>query len=368
MTLTPKQVQDLARLLAGTLSKDDLEDIVELSTGDGLFEFWVGEGKPLQRTIQDFLKETELEGITREFLAEVYRKRPNRNDVRIEIALLFPEIVDLASRAPPEFAMQKSGVAEASVSSGSYAPGLQRVIKPHLHHQNIGTWAKNLLRVQRQVCRLEIGGAAAGTGFLVGPDCVLTNWHVVEHAGTVQIVCRFDYQALVTGGRDEGVAVSVSGNAPLAFSPYAKAEVTETPDDPPPTADELDFALLALDRPIGSEFVAGEERGWITLPAEEADLQTGDPLIIVQHPDGMPMKLAIDTEAVLDSPVPERIRYSTNTLNGSSGSPCLTMEWALVALHHLGDPAWGKPVFNQGIPAHLIRQKIKSAGKESHLG
>lgn len=43
------------------------------------------------------------------------------------------------------------------------------------------------------------------------------------------------------------------------------------------------------------------------------------------------------------------------------------MDWQLVALHHLGDPKEGLPVFNQGIPAELIRADIGAKGLSAHL-
>jgi V8-like Glu-specific endopeptidase len=54
------------------------------------------------------------------------------------------------------------------------------------------------------------------------------------------------------------------------------------------------------------------------------------------------------------------LRYTTNTQPGSSGSPVFDFEWNLVALHHLGDPAFDKLTaeFNQGIPANAIRRMI----------
>ena len=33
-----------------------------------------------------------------------------------------------------------------------------------------------------------------------------------------------------------------------------------------------------------------------------------------------------------------RVRYRTNTEEGSSGAPCFDKDWELVALHHSGDP------------------------------
>ena len=81
------------------------------------------------------------------------------------------------------------------------------------------------------------------------------------------------------------------------------------------------------------------------------------------------MKLAMDTQAVIGRNVGDtRIRYRTNTDPGSSGSPCFTMDWDLVALHHYGDPKWQQPKFNQGVPIELIRQRIETKGFGRSLG
>ena len=154
-----------------------------------------------------------------------------------------------------------------------------------------------------------------------------------------------------------------AGDGCLDSRPYAPAEITATPESPAPAADELDYALLRLTVPVGTE------RGWITLPAAPAAAGAGAPLLIVQHPDGGPMKLAMDTEAVIGlTPGGLRLRYKTNTDPGSSGSPCFTMDWDLIALHHFGDPAWRAPAFNQGVPANLIRHSIAARGHGAWLG
>jgi hypothetical protein len=369
MALTPAETGQLAKLLAGTLSEDDLKAVVAESTGDELYVHWVGDGKPLEQTVRDLINATEREGITLQVASEVYRQRPNRRDVRLHLALLYPEIIDLATRSAPAFDLQNHGLPGPEVTQGAFAPGLQRNIKARLPQLDIGAWTFNLVHVQRRVCRIEISGAAVGTGFLVGPEAVLTNWHVVEKAvaqrSLANVLCRFDYAERPDGAREDGLRVGLHGDGVLHHRPYAPAEATTTPDTPPPAATELDFALLRLNRRIGEDALGGEPRGFIALPEAEVLLATGDPVIIVQHPDGGPMKLAIDTEAALDLPPPPgrpRIRYATNTAAGSSGSPCLTIDWKLVALHHFGDPAWGTPTFNQGVPAHLIRADIVTAG------
>jgi V8-like Glu-specific endopeptidase len=64
-----------------------------------------------------------------------------------------------------------------------------------------------------------------------------------------------------------------------------------------------------------------------------------------------------------------RVRYATNTEPGSSGSPVFDLDWNLVALHHLGDPAYDHPAsYNQGVPIQLIGDRIESHGKSNAFG
>src|SRR5262249_45095282 len=233
-----------------------------------------------------------------------------------------------------------------------------------------------------QVCRVEIDGNAAGTGFLVGPDAILTNYHVLKSVlqGTTpatKITCRFDYKVLADGSRVEGIAVGLhAADWKLDFSPNSAAEDTATPDNPPPTADELDYALVRLARPTGSESAAPKggaeapQRGWLSIPAGPHVFVRKDPLMIAQHPDGKPLKLAVDTESVIETnAIQNRVRYATNTEAGSSGSPVFDLDWNLVALHHLGDPAYDHPAaYNQGVPIDKIRARLTKAGKVSALG
>lgn len=92
--------------------------------------------------------------------------------------------------------------------------------------------------------------------------------------------------------------------------------------------------------------------------------------MIAQHPDGKPLKLAVDTEAVIGVNAGQtRVRYATNTEPGSSGSPVFDLDWNLVALHHLGDPAYDHPAaYNQGVPIDKIQARIAIKGKGTALG
>jgi hypothetical protein len=370
--LSGEDIKRLATLLSGTLNLNDLESFVYASTGDRLFVEYVAPGKPLKPTISDLLIALEDSGITSKFLGYVYANRPGRPDVRTEIVKYFPDAVAVPEQKS-ELSVQTAGAPQANAPTNAHAPGLQRNVRPYLAKLDIRVWQSRLTQIERRVCRVELEGNAVGTGFLVGPDTVLTNWHVFEAAkdqGKVDALgCRFDYELLPDGKVQPGQLVMLQAGGLVDSSPYSKAEGTDKPDNPLPTTAELDYALLRLSSRVGEQQVDGAARGWIALPKAVLPLTADGPILIVQHPQGTPMKLAMDTQAVIGlNGNGTRINYRTNTDPGSSGSPVFTMDWDLVALHHSGDPAWVNPTYNQGVPIELVRQRIEAGGFANALG
>src|ERR1700709_589025 len=370
--LSGEDIKRLATLLSGTLSLNDLESFVYASTGDRLFVEFVAPGKPLRPTISDLLIALEDIGSTSKFLGYVYANRPGRPDVRTEIVKSFPDAVAV----PPqkiELSAQTAGAPQADAPTNAHAPGLQRNVRPYLAKLDIRVWQSRLTEIERRVCRVELEGNAVGTGFLVGADTVLTNWHVFEAAknqGKADLLgCRFDYELLPDGKVQPVQLVMLQAGGLIDSSPYSVAEGTDKPDNPLPTLAELDYALLRLASRVGEQQVDGSARGWIALPKAVLPLTADGPILIVQHPQGTPMKLAMDTQAVIGlNGNGTRINYRTNTDPGSSGSPVFTMDWDIVALHHSGDPAWVNPTYNQGVPIELVRQRIEAGGFANALG
>jgi V8-like Glu-specific endopeptidase len=370
--LSGEDIKKLAKLLATTLSFDDLAIFVHASTGDRLFDVFVSKDQPKIPMIVQLLNALEDLGSTEKFLAYVYVNRPGRQDVRAAIIALFPEAVAVPDKSI-DLSAQKAGAPQAEAPTNAAAPGLQRNVRPYLAKLDVLVWQDRLMKIERQVCRVELAGDALGTGFLVGPDTVLTNWHVFEvarKAGKVgQLGCRFDYARLPNGQTQPGQLVMLDAAGGIDTSPYSPAEQTANPDNPLPTMEQLDYALLRLASRVGEQQIDGVARGWITLPKAVVPLAADSPILIVQHPEGTPMKLALDTQAVIGlNGNGTRLRYRTNTDPGSSGSPVFTMDWDIVALHHYGDPKWQAPLFNQGVPIELIRQHIEKGGFGNALG
>jgi hypothetical protein len=247
----------------------------------------------------------------------------------------------------------------------------------------IDVFVAGLMANKRCVCRVQSvksnGNPMFGTGFLIGPDLVLTNYHVVEHAiknpdWLTRIVCRFDYEIMANKTLNPGMDVRLAPEPILAYSPYCEFDVTGAADiNVNWPEDKLDYALVRLESEVGNKsFGIGAEnatvsndnkRDWIK-PGKEtmAALEKGGHIIIIQHPNREPVQVGIGFEKLLGCDKKGlRVRYGLTTLGGSSGSPCFNKDFEWVALHNMGDPEW-IPQYNQGIPANRIVQDLSRKG------
>lgn len=252
-------------------------------------------------------------------------------------------------------------VAQDLALAPALPPQLEAVIQARNRIHDADAWYRRLGKALNRLCRIELDDAPRGTGFLVAPDLVLTNYHVVAPRHQA-LVARFDYRR-VAGKVKQGLAVPVV--AVLDHSPPNRHDFEADPRAEP-SIDELDHALLRLGRPLGDEPI-GEPadpgaplRGWFAAAQPpSASFAPGAPLVIVQHPSGGPVALAYDTQSILGiNASGTRVRYRTNTEPGSSGSPCFDQDWNLIALHHGGDPGRPHPGFNQGIPITAIVARL----------
>jgi Trypsin-like peptidase domain/Effector-associated domain 1 len=227
-------------------------------------------------------------------------------------------------------------------------------------------WVNELADISRWVCRIEYptaaGGVGYGTGVLVAPDLVLTNYHVVERHERRQlqakdIRCRFDYSVGVKA--TPGSMVSLAPSWLAGFSRYSEYD----PGDQggAPLRSELDYALLRLCRSLADDALEERTRGHLRVSAATPPPRSNDIVLISQHPQGGPLKIGIGVVSG-SNPSGTRLMYDANTLEGSSGSPCFDANLNLVALHHGGDPNWRSPEYNQGIPISLIIEALGVEG------
>jgi endonuclease G, mitochondrial len=214
-------------------------------------------------------------------------------------------------------------------------------------------WLRQATAAADAVAQLE-APAGNGTGFLVSPWLLLTNHHVVPTA-------------------DDAAGTEVH----FRYEKNAAGRITRTRDhrmDPgrffitsPQSA--LDFTLVALTatargRPPGSDF------GHIPLIGATGKILLGQPVNIIQHPDGRPREIAIRNNRLLNVEDARRIVYETDTESGASGAPVFNDRWEAVALHYTSVDATdeqGRPIDRNGdpvtrdTPEHL-RNWVANAG------
>jgi hypothetical protein len=242
---------------------------------------------------------------------------------------------------------------------------VEKVIKKLNNFIDIDVWMKKCGETEVRVCRIIGQAGPIGTGFLVGPGVVMTNDHVAQDSvfqnNPESIVCQFDYKKINSTTLNPGQEYKLKAeNWLIAFSPNEKRKKGQFTDNP--GIDTLDYALLHLEQKPGKKSLINpgieekeSERGWFRLSATPYDFKPNSPLIILQHPEGDSLKMAIETQAIQGmTSNGVMVKYNTNTMPGSSGSPCFDLDWNLIALHHSGAEE-----YNGGTPISLIVEDLK---------
>ncbi|MFO0759214.1 MAG: serine protease [Byssovorax sp.] len=281
------------------------------------------------------------------------------------LLVMAPETEALFAEAAPDFWSGRSGVYRVA-----HIPEPTRLVGDDMFY-DVSSFVDVLSAHASRVCRVDSGGTRRGyaTGFLVGPDVVLTTYNimqeVIEHPAQISAVrLRFGYQRDRDGKINAGTEYHLATDWLIDVSPYDTLDDTLAPNRRP--GDELGYALLRVaDSPGSSLSSPGgtQPRGWIPLPSAAA-LEPGAPLFMLHHPSGGPLKLSLNTQSVLDVSTSETIvRYTTNTLAGSGGAPCFDAHWNLVAMHQGSGSNDNDDWHNEGIHITAIRKLLQARGK-----
>jgi Trypsin-like peptidase domain/Effector-associated domain 1 len=297
--------------------------------------------------VSDLIAWTERRGKTRELVALAYAENSGNLAVQQVARSLGLTLLEVRQKYDTTKAL-------------SGRPSLEAMVARHSRFINYDKFLTRFQSLGARVCRIETP-YKLGTGFLVGPNLVLTNFHVIESVTTLaqaaHSVCQFDYHTADDDGASRSkVSVHFDREWLVAKSPYSISDVRGVGE---PAMEELDYALIRLADEVGSVQVSADNtRGWFDLNAERPLLAIRDFVVIPQHPKGRALEVAWG--AVLEfNPSSTRVRYDTSTEVGSSGSPCLTVDLDLFALHHSTDPS-GNVIFNEAVPLDLIAKDLKS--------
>ncbi len=196
----------------------------------------------------------------------------------------------------------------------------------------------------RAVAKLLIGGGGSCTTWRIGnTNRMLTNKHCFSTQAVVSASeMQFNYQCATCGGGNPGAGTKVSGSQLLRVSAGSSSQ--------------LDYTLYSV-----NNFTAIQ--GFGTLYLETRAATNGERIYIPGHGDGSAKRLSIydNTQGGTNCTVRSgnynsyNMSYSCDTSGGNSGSPVLSANHRVLALHHLG----GCPN-NQGAKAHLIYAEISS--------
>jgi V8-like Glu-specific endopeptidase len=217
------------------------------------------------------------------------------------------------------------------------------------------------LDARRRMAIIRRAGAPLGTGFLVGPDLLLTAAHVLRNDGRPQpedcvgLEAVFDYSRYGDPQRtpaESGQAVPVAAllrcSLPTDAEAHSQLQTWEAP------ADRLDYALLRLSSTVANENARDRQvRGHYRLDDRQLDLTRFASAHVYHHPLGEFLKQGTATGVLHSNQAGTRIRYGANTLAGSSGGLVLADDGHPIALHH-----YGLATTNQGIPIWLIARAV----------
>ncbi len=195
-----------------------------------------------------------------------------------------------------------------------------------------------------------------GTGWLIGKQYLITNHHVINARSEGELNApevdlrkqaentkiQFDYDGEgIEGEKPEAEVETLS----------AWVELNATPC--------LDFAILKLKDPSAKTSLT-------LAPKAVQQMEKGTfPVNIIQHPGGNPKSMGIRNNLVSSLEELE-LRYFTDTMQGSSGSPVCNDAWQVVALHRATKYLYKNLMF-QGKPTAWVNRGVRIDRIIDHL-
>lgn len=203
-------------------------------------------------------------------------------------------------------------------------------------------WLRRGLAAARSVCRITAPGGRA-SGFLVMENFIVTAEHVLSSRDdAASAIVEFNFEE-----DSDGTLLT-----PVKYRLDAATWVSDA---------SLDCAMVrVLDTSDAASTPKLSSWGHLRWGKAGHDPVVGEYVSIIQHPAGGPKKVAV-SENQITSIYEHRLQYTTDTLNGSSGSPVFNDDWEVIAVHHGGgnlvtNQKGDKRYINEGtLCAHLRR-------------
>jgi N-acetyl-anhydromuramyl-L-alanine amidase AmpD/lysozyme family protein/endonuclease/exonuclease/phosphatase family metal-dependent hydrolase len=189
-------------------------------------------------------------------------------------------------------------------------------------------------------------GSWSGTGFMVGKNILLTNHHVLNSTDVAtQAVVDFQFEVTLA---------DLAAGTTEPKSPSARRYRLQ-PDRlfiTSPVLNGLDYTFVWIEDEAEPSF------GSIAMTRAAFSVGEGERAFVIHHPDGRGRRVSLDENDVLRITT-STVRYSTDTMPGSSGSPVFDRTGRLIALHHAStnDPT----KLPSGMTTEVLNEGIKIA-------
>lgn len=197
----------------------------------------------------------------------------------------------------------------------------------------------------RAVCKIKCKGTNYagqtgkwfGTGFLIAPHILLTNFHVINSAEVARRSrALFGYDERENGEIGATSSFKLNPDRLLIASPWQ----------------ELDYCFVWV------EGTPHETYGTIDFWRGSFMAPEHSKANIIHHPDGNPKRASLEKNEVIDLGLREVLcHYASDTEPGSSGGPVMTDEWRLFALHHASTRELSED----------LQEKIRALGHDSKI-
>lgn len=163
--------------------------------------------------------------------------------------------------------------------------------------------------LERAEAVIHITATSYGTGFLIAPDLLMTNHHVLSSAVAAQGSSYTLSYELDVDNTTKEVVTTIAKPGGLFYTNAA-----------------LDYTVLQLERTVANVQ---------PLRLQPQQAQVDERVTIVQHPGGHFKKISMQNNFVVyaDRNV---VQYTTSTLPGSSGAPVFNDDLQVIAIHRAG--------------------------------
>jgi hypothetical protein len=185
-------------------------------------------------------------------------------------------------------------------------------------------WLEALGQLEGQVCRVQAGDDVKGSGFLVGPDVLLTSATLAERVAGMDVHCQFDAKR-----SREGAVVT----------PGVWYDVVDVVATGPTTGGPVGWALVRVGgspgvQPIGGDRVessTGTLRGWVDISRADLRAVTGELLCL--SPDYLGSLVLTTGQAVVEGPSESHLLLDLPTSPEAAGGPLLGPDLTPVGVH-----------------------------------